>query len=82
MAEVYGVVSAPDRDPLDVAGRDVLGLGELDGDVLPPEFAEDGDAAVPVGVRGLWARGRVPKEGRKTSNVHDNFLIQLNQLTA
>ena len=35
------------------------------GDVLSPELPKDGDAAVPVGVRGLRVRGRVPEEARK-----------------
>ena len=66
MAKVDGVVPAPDRDPLDVAGREVA-LGELEGDVLSPELAQDGDAAVLVGVRRLGVRSRVPEARKKGS---------------
>ena len=72
MAKVDGVVPAPHGDPLDVARRDVLRRGELEGDVLAPELAQDGDAAVAVGVRSLRARRRVPEdqpEERKESYV-------------
>ena len=62
VAKVDGVVPAPDRDPLDVARRDVLRRGEHEGDVLAPELAQDGDAAVAVGVRSLRVGGRVPEE--------------------
>ena len=68
VAKVDGVVPAPDRDPLDVARRDVLRRGEHEGDVLAPELAQDGDAAVAVGVRSLRARRRVP-EGQPEKNL-------------
>ena len=65
VAKVDGVVPAPDRDPLDVARRDVLRGGEHEGDVLAPELAQDGDAAVAVGVRSLWVRRGVPEKVRR-----------------
>ena len=65
VAKVDGVVPAPDRDPLDVARRDVLRRRELEGDVLAPELAQDGDAAVAVGVRSLWVRRGVPEKVRR-----------------
>ena len=68
MAKVDGVVPAPDRDPLDVARRDVLRRGEHEGDVLAPELAQDGDAAVAVGVRSLRVCRGVPGTAGKNYN--------------